>query len=157
VINEGIPSFSHQGHTISMVDFSHAGNPVNPHGFGSCLQQAGRHGDLARASHRHLRRQKVDTLSVESRRMLTDAGSGSMDLCCADDVRAGRAYIVDQIDIIPAETVFDEVDMCLDPAIHPPVWLNLVEELPTPVTETNGPACHILPHCRCGHHCEHFL
>jgi hypothetical protein len=40
------------------------GIPVNPHWFGSCMQWDGRHRDRASAHHRHLRRRKVDTLSV---------------------------------------------------------------------------------------------
>ena len=74
-----------------------------------------------------------------------------MGLCRTNHACTGWAYLFDQMDIVPAEAVFQEIGMCLDPAILPAVGLNLVEELATTITEANGPACHILPHCRCGH------
>jgi hypothetical protein len=70
-----------------------------------------------------------------------------MDLCRTDKVRTGWAYFVDQIDILPPEPVFREIGMRLEPTTLSVVWLILVEELPTSITEANGLACHMSPHC----------
>ena len=69
-----------------------------------------------------------------------------MSLCRLAHARAGRAHVVDPIEIFPVKPVFHEIDTGFDPLALPAFRLNVVKDLPAPIAEPDRLAFHVSPH-----------